>query len=141
MSLMFMQMYGLHDKLINFYTTDNPGMEHSFLSGRVAHYISEYASHYPEDFEASHAVEKVRKYIHRNIRNCNPNDLSILASMPRRTLTPRTSTGLAWDDCVLLDVPLTRTNPDALKTLAAVFHGPAKVSPIHTSAYMHDTDR
>jgi hypothetical protein len=50
----------------------------------------------------------------------------MIASMPRSTLIPRRTSGLAWDDCVILDMPITRTNQDALKTLATVFHGPRK---------------
>jgi hypothetical protein len=44
--------------------------------------------------------------------------------MPRPTLIPRRGTVLAWDECVILDLPITRTNSDALKTLATIFHGP-----------------
>jgi hypothetical protein len=68
----------------------------------------------------------IRDYVHRNIRKCEASTLSIIASMPRSTLVPRRGTSLAWDDCVMLDMPITRTNPDALKTLATVFHGPLK---------------
>jgi hypothetical protein len=103
-------------------------MEHSFLSPRTAQYISAYASTYPKNFENSPEMQIVRDYVHRNIRKCEAQDLDVLASMPRATLVPRRSGQLAWDDCVLLDIPVTRTNADALKTLAAVFHGPSRVS-------------
>jgi hypothetical protein len=103
-------------------------MEHSFLSPRTAQYISAYASTYPKNFENSPEMQIVRDYVHRNIRKCEAQDLDVLASMPRATLVPRRSGQLAWDDCVLLDIPVTRTNADALKTLAAVFHGPPRVS-------------
>ena len=70
----------------------------------------------------------MRNYVHRNIRKCEARDLNIIASMPRATLIPRSrsSSLLVWDDCVILDLPITRTNQDALKTLATVFHGPPK---------------
>jgi hypothetical protein len=66
----------------------------------------------------------IRSYVHANIRKCEASTLSIIAAMPPSTLIPRRGTDLAWDDCVILDMPITRTNPDALKTLATVFHGP-----------------
>lgn len=101
-------------------------MEHSFLSSRTAHYISDYTFHYPENFERSPEMPAIRNYVHRDIRKCEASTLSIIASMPRPTLIPRCTSGLAWDDCVILDMPITRTNQDALKTLATVFHGPRK---------------
>lgn len=70
-------------------------------------------------------MPKIRNYVHRNIRKCEASTLNIIASMPRSTLVPRRASGeLIWDECVILDMPITRTNQDALKTLAAVFHGP-----------------
>jgi hypothetical protein len=68
----------------------------------------------------------IRNYVHRNVRKCEASTLNILASMPRSTLIPRQGTGLAWDECMILDMPVTRTHQDALKTLATVFHGPRK---------------
>jgi hypothetical protein len=104
-------------------------MEHSFLSPRTAQYISAYASTYPGNFENSPEMQRVRGYVHQNIRKCESHDLDIVASMPRATLVPRRSGGFVWDDCILLDVPITRTNADALKTLATVFQGPPTVRP------------
>jgi len=66
----------------------------------------------------------IRNYVHHNLHRCEANDLNIIAAMPRSTLTPRLSSGIAWDECILLDLPITRTTPEALKTLATVFHGP-----------------
>ncbi|KAJ4350221.1 uncharacterized protein N0V89_008842 [Didymosphaeria variabile] len=126
LSLDFLKEQNIHKRIIDFHTSDSPGLDHSFLSPRTAQYISDYASAYPENFETSAELQTIRTYLGRNIRRCEPHDLNILASMPRATLIPRSATGLAWDDCVLLDIPITRTNPDALKTLAAVFHGPPK---------------
>lgn len=71
-------------------------------------------------------MPKIRQYVHHNIRKCEASTLNLIASMPRSTLVPRHGSSLAWDDCVILDMPITRTNPDALKTLATVFHGPPK---------------
>jgi hypothetical protein len=102
-------------------------MEQSFLCSRTSHYISEYAITYPENFENSSELSIIRQFIQRNINKCEPNDLNILVSMPRQTLIPRTSAGFAWGDNVLLDVPIIKTRPEALKTLATILHGPPKV--------------
>ena len=127
LSLDFLQEQGIHKQLIDFHITDSPGVEHSFLSSRTAKYISDYAFNYPENFEKSTEMPAIRNYVHRNIRKCEASDLNIVASMPRSTLIPRRGAGFAWDDCVLIDMSITRTNQDALKTLATVFHGPPKV--------------
>lgn len=126
LSLDFLKQEGVHKGIIDFHTSDTPGLDHSFLSSRTAQYISNYASHYPENFENSEEMPAIRNHVHRNIRKCEASDLSIIASMPRSTLIPRRASGLAWDDCVIVDMPITRTNQDALKTLAAIFHGPPK---------------
>ncbi|KAF2177758.1 hypothetical protein K469DRAFT_696379 [Zopfia rhizophila CBS 207.26] len=124
LSLEFLKQQGIHKQIIDFHTTDIPGVEHSFLSSRTANYISVYASTYPDYFESSPEVKVIQQQLERSIRKCEHDDLHILASMPRTSLVPRTSAGLAWDECLLLGIPITRTNSDALKTLATVFHGP-----------------
>lgn len=126
LSLDFVKNEGIHKGIVDFHISDTPGVEHSFLSSRTAKYISDYASTYPENFENSSDMPIIRDYVHRNIRKCEASTLDIIASMPRSTLIPRRGTSLAWDECVILDMPITRTNPDALKTLATVFHGPLK---------------
>ena len=97
------------------------------MSSRTAKYISDYAYNYPENFEKSTELSKIRDYVHRNIRKCEASDLNIIASMPRSTLVPRRGSSIAWEDCIILDMPITRTNQDVLKTLATVFYGPPKV--------------
>jgi hypothetical protein len=126
LALDFLIEEGVHKGLIDFHTSENPSLDHSFLSSRTAQYISDYASHYPENFENSNEMPIIRNYVHRNIRKCEASDLNIIASMPRSTLIPRKTSGIAWDDCVISDMPITRTNQDALKTLAIIFHGPPK---------------
>lgn len=128
MSLDFVKDQGIHKRIIDLHIDPNPGIEQSFLSSRTAHYISEYATNYPENFEKSPEITNIRQFIQRNVSKCEPNDLSILVSMPRQTLIPHTSAGFAWGDCILLDIPIVKTRPEALKALAAVFHGPPKVS-------------
>jgi hypothetical protein len=126
LSLDFLKQEGIHKGLIDFHTSESPGLDHSFLSNRTAQYISDYALCYPENFENSEEMPAIRNYVHRNIRKCEASNLNIIAAMPRSTLIPRRASGLAWDDCVIVDMPITRTNQDALKTLAAIFHGPPK---------------
>ncbi|USP73907.1 hypothetical protein yc1106_01181 [Curvularia clavata] len=126
LSLDFLKKEGIHKDLVDFHTSENPSLDHSFLSSRTAQYISDYASCYPENFENSEEMPIIRNYVHRNIRKCEASNLNIIAAMPRSTLIPRRASGPAWDDCVIVDMPITRTNQDALKTLAAIFHGPPK---------------
>ncbi|KAF2645016.1 hypothetical protein P280DRAFT_419535 [Massarina eburnea CBS 473.64] len=126
LSLDFLKEHGIHKGIIDFHTSDEPRLEHSFLAPQTAQYISDYASNYPDNFENSPEMPIVRNYLHRKIRGCEPYDLSILASIPRTTLVPQHSGNFSWEECLLLDIPITRTNPDALKTLATVFHGPPK---------------
>ena len=126
LALDFLIEEGVHKGIIDFHTSNNPSLDHSFLSSRTAQYISDYASHYPENFEKSHEMPTIRNYVHLNIRKCEASDLNIIASMPRSTLIPQKASGPAWDDCVITDMPITRTNQDALKTLATIFHGPPK---------------
>ncbi|KAL5117528.1 hypothetical protein ACEQ8H_004558 [Pleosporales sp. CAS-2024a] len=126
LSLDFVQEQGIHKGIIDLHTSDDPGVEHSFLSSRTAQYISNYASTYPEHFEKSSEMPIIRDYVHRNIRKCEASTLNIIAAMPRSTLIPRRGRSLVWNDCVILDMPITRTHPDALKTLATIFHGPPR---------------
>ncbi|KAI2474412.1 hypothetical protein Ptr902_11350 [Pyrenophora tritici-repentis] len=126
LALDFLKEEGIHRGLIDFHTSENPSIDHSFLSSRTAQYISDYAVHYPENFENSEEMPVIRNYVHRNIRKCEASDLNVIASMPRSTLVPQRASGPAWDDCVIADMPITRTNQDALKTLATVFRGPPK---------------
>ncbi|KAI4626267.1 uncharacterized protein J4E87_004768 [Alternaria ethzedia] len=126
LALDFLIEEGVHKGIVDFHTSNNPSLDHSFLSSRTAQYISDYASHYPENFEKSSEMPTIRNYVHRNIRKCEASDLNIIASMPRSTLIPQKASGPSWDDCVITDMPITRTNQDALKTLATIFHGPTK---------------
>jgi len=126
LALDFLIEEGVHKGIVDFHTSNNPSLDHSFLSSRTAQYISDYASHYPENFEKSSEMPTIRNYVHRNIRKCEASDLNIIASMPRSTLIPQKASGPSWDDCVITDMPITRTNQDALKTLATIFHGPPK---------------
>jgi len=126
LALDFLKGEGIHKGLVDFHTSENPSVDHSFLSSRTAQYISDYAEHYPENFENSEEMSVIRNHVHRNIRKCEASDLNIIASMPRSTLIPRRASGPAWDDCVIVDMPITRTNQDALKTLAIIFRGPPK---------------
>ncbi|KAF2795933.1 hypothetical protein K505DRAFT_238867 [Melanomma pulvis-pyrius CBS 109.77] len=140
LSLDFVKNHGIHKGIIELHTNDSPSMEQNFLASRTSHYISEYAINYPENFEKSPELSVIRQFIQRNICNCEPNDLNILVSMPRQTLIPRTSTGFAWGDGTLLDVPIIKTRPEALKTLATVFHGPPKAPITFPQVESVDTD-
>ncbi|KAF2748202.1 hypothetical protein M011DRAFT_494046 [Sporormia fimetaria CBS 119925] len=124
LSLEFLKQQGIHAGIIKTYTDDIPSLERNFLETCNARYIAEYVSHYPENFEKSAELKTIRDYIQRDIRKCHPSDLSIVAAMPRSSLVPDAFGGVGWDSCILLDIPLVRTTPDALKTLSVIFHGP-----------------
>ncbi|PVH99132.1 hypothetical protein DM02DRAFT_19279 [Periconia macrospinosa] len=126
LSLDFLKEQGIHQKILGLHTNEEPSMEQALLGPRTALYIGNYVSHYPEDFEHSQELPVLRNYIERNIRKCEPHDLSILAAMPRATLIPQKGDEFLWNECILLNLPIQRTNPDTLKALAAVFHGPQK---------------
>ena len=124
----FLKEQGLHTQTINFVALDNDSIEQTFLRGPASNYLSIYASTYPENYESSRDMNIIQARLNHTIGNCKPEDLHILASVPRTSLVPKISTRLAWDECPMLSIPVKMTSPDALKTLATVFHGPIEVS-------------
>ncbi|OCK78571.1 hypothetical protein K432DRAFT_383765 [Lepidopterella palustris CBS 459.81] len=131
LSLEFLKQQGLHSQIIHFHVDDNGSFEQTFLHGPASNYISIYASGYPEDFEKSPEMKVVRDRLDLTIKQCKAEDLHILASMPRTSLIPHRATGLAWDECALLSIPIRVTNADALKTLATIFHGPVETDLVY----------
>ncbi|KAF2198235.1 hypothetical protein GQ43DRAFT_170224 [Delitschia confertaspora ATCC 74209] len=125
-ALDFLKQHQLHQEIMGFYTADEAdmGIEQSFLGSRVANYVSVYVSTYPDDFEDGPEVQKIRERSALATKKCEPDHLHVLASMPRTSLVPRISNRLEWTECPVFSLPITRTNPDALKTLATIFHGP-----------------
>lgn len=121
-----MKEHDIHRSIIDFHTTEDPGLEHSVVMSSSGDYISQYVSHYPEDVERSPELHTIMQHIMRNIRKGQASDLKILSAIPRSSLVPRSSGGFAWDSCVVLDIPIAKTNADFLKTLATIFHGPPK---------------
>ncbi|OCK92576.1 uncharacterized protein K441DRAFT_569433 [Cenococcum geophilum 1.58] len=138
LSLEFLKEQGLHTQMINLVVLDNNSIEQTFLRGPASNYVSIYASTYPENYESSRDMKITQARLNYTIGNCKPEDLHILASVPRTSLVPKISTGLAWDECPMLSIPIKMTNPDALKTLATVFHGPIEPEitypPVDTSS-------
>ena len=109
------------------YTEPTPGIEHSFLGGRIANYVSAYASIYPDNFEQSPEKKTILQWLSQVIRKCEIDDLHVLASLPRTSLLQGTQSGSIWTDTPVLSLPIKRTTPEALKTLATIFHGPLQV--------------
>ena len=129
---------GLHDRTSNIYLQSSAGidlMESMFLYGPSANYLATYASLYPRHFQASNLPKKVNarlmealaissaKWAHSESPK---HDLHLLASLPRATLLPTAEGPAAWATSPLSLLPSKVTNPDALNTLATVFHGPPK---------------
>ncbi|KAF2274121.1 uncharacterized protein EI97DRAFT_469078 [Westerdykella ornata] len=125
-SLDFLKEHNIHKSIIDNHTAKDRSLEQGFLHSRTAHYIAEYVSSYPDDSENSAETLTIRQYVQRKVRELDPSDLSIIAAMPRTSLIPRHAADLRGDGCVVLNIPFRKTTPDALKTLAAVFHGPQR---------------
>lgn len=125
---------GVHARTVAIYL-QLPGaaidpLEAMFLYGPAANYIATYASNYPTHFMASQLPQQVNtrlgsaldqspaKWAHAESPK---HDLHLLASLPRSALLPGPR---GWHASPLSLVPSKATNPDALNTLATVFHGP-----------------
>ncbi|OCL10015.1 hypothetical protein AOQ84DRAFT_316089 [Glonium stellatum] len=131
LSLEYLKEQGLHIQMINFVVLDNNSIEQTFLRSPASNYVSVYASTYPENYERSRDMKIVHAKLNHSIGNCKPEDLHILASVPRTSLVPRISTGLAWDECPALFIPIKTINADALKTLATIFRGPIEPETVY----------
>jgi hypothetical protein len=129
---------GLHDRTANIYlqsTAEMDVMESMFLYGPSANYLATYASLYPRHFQASNMPKKVNTRLMEALAMSSAkwahsespkHDLHLLASLPRATLLPAAEGPAAWKTIPLSLLPSKVTNPDALNTLATVFHGPSR---------------
>ena len=129
---------GLHDRTAKIYlqsSADMDVMESMFLYGPSANYLATYASLYPRHFQASNMPKRVNarlmealaissaKWAHSDSPK---HDLHLLASLPRATLLPSAEGPAAWATTPVSLLPSKATNPDALNTLATIFHGPSQ---------------
>lgn len=132
--LRYLISQGLHGRTAGLYV-QLPGvqldpLESMFLYGPAANYIATYASNYPEHFLTSQMPKQVLDRLSSAL-NLSPgkwahaespkHDLHVLASIPRKALVSGTDD---WRSSPLSLIPSKATNPDALNTLAAIFHGP-----------------
>jgi hypothetical protein len=108
-------------------------MESMFLYGPAANYIATYASLYSKHFQASSLPKKVNERLSNALSMSSSrwqhmespkHDLHLLASLPRPALLPQSEGPAAWSATPLSLIPSKATNPDALNTLATIFHGP-----------------
>ncbi|KAK4493959.1 hypothetical protein PRZ48_015145 [Zasmidium cellare] len=135
-ALRYLITQGLHARTAAIYV-QLPGvqldpLESMFLYGPAANYIATYASIYPEHFLASQMPKQVLERLSTAL-NLSPgkwahadspkHDLHVLASLPRKALFTTSGTD-NWRSSPLSLVPSKATNPDALNTLATIFHGP-----------------
>jgi hypothetical protein len=129
---------GLHDRTAKIYLQSQAEMdvmESMFLYGPSANYLAKYAELYPRHFQASSMHKKVNarlmealamsfaKWAHSESPK---HDLHLLASLPRATLLPSAEGPAAWATTPVSLLPSKVTNPDALNTLATIFHGPSR---------------
>ena len=110
-------------------------MESMFLYGPAANYLATYASLYPRHFQASNMPKRVNSRLMEALTmspakwahaESPKHDLHLLASLPRTTLLPSAEGPAAWATTPVSLLPSKVTNPDALNTLATIFHGPSQ---------------
>lgn len=137
-SLDFLVTKGLHLRTVEYYAfpdlpTHDP-MDATFLYGPAARYVGAWASTYPLDFART---TQIRDQILQRVAQAvdiSPSrwahaespaeDLHVLSCIPRPLLV---SLG---GSSPLHSVPSRATNPDALHTLATLFHGPIEINTI-----------
>lgn len=145
-ALDYLSAKGLHDRTAKLYLQSGQDvdiMESMFLYGPSANYIATYASLYPRHFQASGMPRHVNDQL-MNTLTLSPSkwshaespkhDLHLLASLPRATLLPSAEGPAAWATSPLSLLPSKATNPDALNTLATIFHGPPRKTITFPSA-------
>ncbi|KAK4930952.1 hypothetical protein LTR49_002719 [Elasticomyces elasticus] len=127
--LQYLIMHGLHPRTAAIYLQVGPvdPLQAMLLYGPAANYLAVYASEYPKHYLASQMPGQVNERLRKTFdltpgrwaHNESPiHDLHLLSSVPRLALLPFASSPVAL-------LPSKTTNPDVLKTLATVFHGPA----------------
>lgn len=142
MGLAYLVANGIHARTIAIYLgpSELDPVESMFLYGPAANYIATYASRYPQHFLASQLPRQVTQRLSKALEltparwahaESPKHDLSLLASLPRKALLPFASSPASL-------LPSKSTNPDVLKTLATIFHGPEpkaivypRSSPLH----------
>jgi hypothetical protein len=138
-SLDFLVNNGLHLRTVTFYASpDHPShdpVDATFLYGPAARYVGAWASTYPHDFtKATDIRDKILKRVAQSV-DISPSrwahaqspaeDLHVLSCIPRPLLV---SLG---GSSPLFSIPSRATNPDALHTLATLFHGPIYIDTIN----------
>jgi len=130
--LQFLIMHGLHTRTAANYL-QLPGsrldlVDATFTYGPAANYVATYAANYPDHYLASQMPAQVNQRLTTALtltaskwahQESPKHDLHLIASLPRKALLPFASSPLAL-------IPSRATNPDALNTLATVFHGPER---------------
>ncbi|KAI9808476.1 MAG: hypothetical protein M1827_007229 [Pycnora praestabilis] len=142
-SLEFMISKGLHNRTSAYYLeSGSPYPGH--LSSRSSNYLSVYASYYADHLlrvprEGQTSIERIIHKISEEL-DISPgkwahgaaphHDLHLLASLPRVALLPQLMNGPSesvsslWASSPVSRLPIRPANPDALHTLATIFHGP-----------------
>ncbi|KAF2431241.1 hypothetical protein EJ08DRAFT_193201 [Tothia fuscella] len=134
----FLNAHGLHTRTIAYYVQpDHPShdrLDATFLYGPAARYVGSWATTYPQAFSAnSQTRDEVIKRISQAV-DISPSrwahaqspaeDLHVLSCLPRSFLV---SLG---GSSPLFSLPSRITSPDALHTLATLFHGPIDINTI-----------
>ncbi|KAK0934110.1 hypothetical protein LTR29_014297 [Friedmanniomyces endolithicus] len=128
LGLQYLIMHGLHARTAAVYFQVGPvdPVETAFVYGSAAKYISVYASKFPEHFLAGQMPAQVHQRLRQTLdltpgkwahADSPKHDLHALVSLPRGALLPFNTSPVAL-------LPSKSTNPDVLKSLATLFHGP-----------------
>ncbi|KAI7279133.1 hypothetical protein KC345_g5521 [Hortaea werneckii] len=133
LGLQYLITHGLHARTSAIYLQlpgSNPDpIDSMFLYGPAANYLATYASTYPGHFLAGQMPKQVNDRLMHTLElspgrwahsDSPKNDLHLAASLPRKALLPEGS----WSSSPVSLLPSKATNPDALHTLATIFHGP-----------------
>ncbi|KAL9595347.1 MAG: hypothetical protein Q9219_006501 [cf. Caloplaca sp. 3 TL-2023] len=133
-SLDFLIRTGLHARTLSFYLepTKHSSLDLTYLYSGSAIYLSVYCSHYPAHFLSSSSVAQTTLLrLSEVLKDMSPgqwaqgrspkHDLRVLASLPGPALVPDANAASP-----LFMLPTKPPNENALRTLAAVFRGPAR---------------
>lgn len=129
-ALQFLQSNGLHTRSMAYYLEPEKqdSLDLTYLYGSSAGYLSTYCKTFPQDLLSSpiagHILSRVTQAVENRYhgrlgqRQRVQHDLSVLMSLPRVMLIPRTQASSP-----LFLIPVKPASPEAFATLAHILHG------------------
>ena len=135
-ALEFLQSTGLHERTMAYYleSEKQESLDLTYLYLSSAHYISAYASTYPQDLLSSPTAGRVLSHATQAVQNTSTSqwgqgkipvpDLHVLTSLPRVMLIPNSQT-----ISPLFSIPIRPANPDAFDALVCIMHTCTDTTP------------